>query len=40
MEKFEIDFDNMKRRAEAEKARKVFAAWVGIAMAQLFVLCI
>ncbi len=40
MEKFEIDFDKMKRRAEAEKAREVFTAWVGIAMAQLFVLCI
>ena len=40
MEKFEIDFDKMKRRAEAEKAREVFTAWVGIAMAQLFVLCV
>jgi ABC-type bacteriocin/lantibiotic exporter with double-glycine peptidase domain len=40
MEKFEVDFGKMKRRSEAEKAKRILHAWVGTAMIQLFALCI
>ena len=40
MEKFEIDFDKMRRMGDVEMAKKVFNVWVGAAMTQLFILCI
>nr|WP_319218008.1 hypothetical protein [uncultured Trichococcus sp.] len=40
MDRFEFDFDNMRRIGDVETARRVFTVWVGLTMAQLFILCV
>jgi hypothetical protein len=40
MGKFEIDFDKLARKAELNKAKKVVQFYVGIAMIQIFIVCV
>lgn len=40
MGKFELDFEKLERQAEVEAAKRVFEIWIGIAMIQVFILCI